>query len=99
MQDQKLKDLDGAEKIIESLREIGIDAKDFKRDQLTQEMINTSDKIIVMAEEETIPDYLKESTKVIYWDIEDPKNMSQAETNEIRDQIIPKVKNLIECFK
>jgi arsenate reductase len=82
-----LKDTLGAENVIKSLSQIGIDVSNNKRTQLTPGMLESCDKAIVMAEPETIPKYLKESDKAIYWEVEDPKGMDLEETSKIRDQI------------
>lgn len=94
-QGQKLKDLPGAEKVVLSLREIGIESGDNQRDQLTPEMLEEADKVVVMAEDHTIPDFLRGNNKVIYWEVEDPKEMNQKEVNGVRDQIGGLVKDLI----
>ena len=55
-------------------------------------MINNYDKIIVMAEPETWPSYLKNNTKIEYWEIKYPKGTDLKIHREIRDQLIIKVK-------
>src|SRR3989344_5808999 len=37
---------------------------------------NEGEKIIVMAEPETIPEFLRNNNKAMYWEIEDPKGKS-----------------------
>jgi protein-tyrosine-phosphatase len=91
---QLLKDLPGAEKIIVTLSNIGINVSENKRTQLTPEMLSDADKVVVMAESHTIPDYLKNRKDAIYWEVEDPKEMNQEETNKIRNQI----ENLVREF-
>ena len=90
-----LKDTLGAENVILSLAQIGIDASNNSRTQLTPEMLENCDKAIVMAEPETIPDYLRESDKAIYWEVEDPKGMDLEDTSKIRNQIELLVKGLL----
>jgi protein-tyrosine-phosphatase len=89
-----LKETLGAENVILSLAQIGIDASDNKRTQLTPEILEDCDKAIVMAEPETVPDYLKNSDKTIYWDVQDPKGMDLEDTSKIRNQIELSIKNL-----
>jgi len=91
---QLLKDIPGAEKIIITLNDIGINASENKRTQLTPEILSDSDKVVVMAESHTIPDYLNNRKDAIYWEVEDPKEMNQEETDKIRVQI----ENLIKKF-
>ena len=84
---QKLKDLSAAEHVIGVLKEEGIDAEEFVRRQLTPEMAEWADKIVVMAEPETIPDYLKDSPKIAYWDVKDPKGTSFEIHRETKEKI------------
>ena len=77
----------GAENIIASMAEIGIDVSDNVRTQLTPEILDQCDVAVVMAEPETIPDYLQKSDKMITWEVEDPKGMDLEATSEVRDQI------------
>jgi len=85
-----LKDTSGAEKVIEVLKEEGIDWSGAIRTQLTPEMLEEVDRVIVMAEPENIPEYLSAHPKMIYWEIADLKPIEFH--REIRD----KLKNLVE---
>lgn len=55
-----------------------------------------ADKIIVMAEKETWPDYLKKSDKVIFWEIEDMCGQSLDKFRQARNQIKSRVEDLIK---
>lgn len=94
----KIKNLEGAEKIVTLLAELGIDIGDAERNQLTPQMLEESDKIILMSNDETVPDHLHKNKKVIYWELNDPKEMSLEETRSIRDQIENLVKELIKTL-
>lgn len=94
-QGQKIGELASAKEAIHSLRLLGIDIAESERDQLTSQMVDAADIVIVMAEKETWPDFLKMSTNVIYWEIEDPFGKTQEETNKTRDQILQHVQELI----
>jgi len=93
---QKLKDLVPAREVINSLAALGIDATECARDQITPEILGQADEVVVVAEEYTIPDYLKAAKKVVYWEVEDPKGKDQAGTDEIREIIAGHVRNLID---
>ncbi|MES2623117.1 MAG: low molecular weight phosphatase family protein [Patescibacteria group bacterium] len=93
---QLLKDLPGASKVVDVMSEIGLDAGDNARIQLTPEMLDEYDKVIYMSEPHATPDYLSNRDKVIYWEVEDPKEMSVDDTRKIRDQLDGLVKQLIE---
>jgi arsenate reductase (thioredoxin) len=93
---QKFKDLPGAEPVVEVMKEVGIDILEKKRYQLTPTMIDEADKIIVMAEKESIPEYLSKSDKVVTWNVEDPKGKSLEFTRNIRDQVLSLVVDLVK---
>jgi len=66
-----------------------------QRTQLTPELVDAADKVIVMAERETWPDYLVESGKVEFWDIEDAFNIPTDAVRAIKDQIKVRVEELV----
>lgn len=84
---QKLGDLLGAHHVIECLLEEGIDVRENIRRQLTPAIVQGANKIIVMAEPATIPRYLKDSPKAIYWDVLDPKGTDLEAHRATRDII------------
>ena len=93
---QPIKERERAANAITVMKEIGLDISNNTRTQLTHEMLNKYDRIIVMAEPDTLPDYLVSSPKVEYWDIKDPAKMNMSDTRRIRDLISNKVKSLTE---
>ncbi len=85
---QSFKDMQsGIEHVIGALKEKGIDASNSIRRQLKPEMADQADLIVVMAEPKTIPDYLNNSDKVTYFEVEDPKDTSFEKHKEVRDKI------------
>jgi protein-tyrosine-phosphatase len=94
-----LKDTKGVEKVIDVLKEEGIDWSGAMRTQLTPEMLEEVDRVIVMAEPENIPDYLKNHPKMIYWEVADPKGTPIEGHREARDKIKKLVEENIELFK
>ncbi len=95
MHGKKLHEFNAAAEVLASLHELGIDAAENTRDQLSEDMVQQADFIIVMAEEHTIPKYLKNNPRVRYWEVQDPKGMTQEDTNKIRDQISTHVEELL----
>lgn len=79
---QTLEDF-GASKTIAVLAEEGIDATQFASHQLTESMLDRYDEVIVMAEPENIPDWLRESDKFVYWAVPDTKDTNLDETRGI----------------
>ncbi len=76
--------------------EIGIDIRENLSKLLTPGAVRDADKIIVMAEKDTWPDYLKRSDRVAFWDIEDMCGQSLDSFREVRDQIKSLVENLVK---
>jgi len=91
-----LKDRESSKYAIECLREIGIDISNNLIKRLTPEMVESSDKVIVMAKPDTIPAFLKDSEKVIYWDVSDPDGLTLETHRMIRDEIQKLVEELVK---
>lgn len=72
---QLIKDIqnDSVEDDIRSMREVGLDLANNPRKNITPEMVESADRVIVMAEKDTWPEYLLNNPKVTYWEVENPK--------------------------
>ncbi len=95
---QMLADAPGAALVIDVLAEEGIGASGSIRRQLTSGMVADADRIVVMAEPETVPDYLKDSPKAIWWTVPDPKETSLERHREIKDMIRGLVAGFVKSF-
>jgi protein-tyrosine-phosphatase len=95
---QFLRDLPDAENLFKALHTKGIDVTQKVRIQLDRDMVEDADMVIVMAEQDTIPDYLSKSPKVIYWNVADPKGSSVEGHIAALDQISDLVKDLIKKY-
>lgn len=74
--------------VLSVMREVGIDLSGQIRRQLTEEMAEAADKIVlVVDEQDPIPDWLVSNPKVVYWDVLDPKGKDLECTRAVRDQI------------
>ncbi len=94
-----LRDTKGAEKIIDVLKEVGIEWSNAMRTQLSPEMLEGIDLVVVMAEPEHIPEYLNKHPKMVYWEVKDPKGTPIEFHRETRDKIkrlVEENKNLFE---
>lgn len=80
-----------AQHVIDTMNQEGVDVSSNTRDLLTQEMLENYDKVVVMAEPETIPDFLKKSSKYVYWDVKDPKGGDFEVVNNAKELIKQKV--------
>lgn len=92
---EKLQDREGAKHIVAVMDEVELDVRLAERNQITENVVNDSDIIVVMAEKETLPNYLLENDKVRYWDIGDPKNQTLEEVRVTRDTLNKLVKELV----
>lgn len=85
----------GAGTIVGIMRdEYGIDMNHNVRTQLTEAVASRYDKLIVMAESETWPEWLKSDPRVVHWKIQDTKGQDVATTRRIVHEIDEKVKDL-----
>ncbi len=82
------------EHVLMVMKEIGIDMTENVRNNVTPEMAEWADKIILVVDErDPIPGYLMNNPKAITWDVLDPKGQSLEFTRQCRDQIIGLVKD------
>lgn len=80
---------------IDVMDEIGIDVRNNKSTQLTQEMLDKYDLVVSMVTEQYAPDWLIHAPNYLYWDVDDPKGISYELTAKARDIIRHKVEVLI----
>ncbi|MES2985584.1 MAG: hypothetical protein V4686_00480 [Patescibacteria group bacterium] len=80
--------------VLEVMNEEGIDVSKAIRNQVTEEMVNSSDKVIALLEDEELPEYLVDSPKVIRWYVVDPKGKDLDETRKIKDEIKELILNM-----
>lgn len=88
---QQLRQRPGAFNIISVMSEYGVDMSKYTRQQTDKAMLKSYDKVIVMAEPETIPEWLLSNDKTVLWDVSDPKGQSLERTREIVEDIRAKV--------
>ena len=98
---RKLKDVTSisraAEYNLECIRnELGVDIADKERQQLTPQMVDEADLVVVIAEKEQWPDYLKEGGKIMFWDIPDGVGQDDAFVYDVFTQVRRKVEQLVE---
>jgi protein-tyrosine-phosphatase len=82
--------------LIPKMKSKGCDLSKCRRNQLKNKHLECIDKIIVMAEKNNWPIFLKENSNVEYWDIKDPKDVSSREYDVIINIIDEKVKYFIK---
>jgi len=84
------------EALLQCMDELGLDIRRNIRKEITPEMLAAADKAIIMAEPETVPDYLAESPKSIYWKVLDPKGMNYEGVLIVRKVIEERITLLLQ---
>ena len=77
--------------VVEAMREEGIDVSKQEVTYIKPDMVEKSDKIFVMCKKEECPDFLLNSNKVVFWQVEDPFSKSLDDFRKTRDIIKSKV--------
>lgn len=94
-EEQKVKDNPYGDFVVKCMKEEGIDLSENQRKQVTPEMADEADKIVIMADH-NIPYYLLDNEKYIIWEVEDPRDKPYESYCETRDKIRSLVEELIE---
>ena len=77
------------------MRDEGIDISRRLRTQLTPEMVDDADRVIVITEPGSWPEYLADSKRVDAWDIIDPAGMKHDCVANIKDIVKKHVEELV----
>ena len=87
---------DGGSSAITYMNEQGVDISESLRDQLTPEMVQEADKVVVMADDDNWPNYLRNSDKVVVWTIEDTRGMDPDSARPLYDEIKRRIQDLVK---
>lgn len=82
--------------ICEIMAEEGIDVSHQQVKLITEHMTREAEEVFVMCPRESCPDYLVQSNKVTYWQIEDPFETNSDKLRKIRDQIKKKIRSILQ---
>lgn len=80
---------------IQVMSEEGIDISHQKVKLVTQEMVDAADAVYVMTFKDDLPDYVLNSPKTVYWQIDDPFAMPIEQVREIQQQVKEHVKGIL----
>lgn len=80
---------------IQVMREDGIDISSQTVKLITPELADSADAIYVMTFKDDLPDYILNSPKTVYWDIDDPYDMPIEQVREIQQQVKTHVLNIL----
>jgi protein-tyrosine-phosphatase len=97
-EDQVLSRLFPTQDFFEVMEENGIDVRNKKTKKLYPEMLDEYDVIVSMTEEPYIPDFLKKSDKVIWWDVTNPKFVNRKIAEDTYEKIEGLVRGLISSI-
>ncbi len=81
--------------VIKCMKEVGFDLADKSPTQLTPQLVDAADYIYAMVDRMDVPDYLLNSNKVIFWDIDDAGGKDYVFHIKIRNQIEGLVRDLV----
>ena len=62
--------------------------------QLTPEMVEAADKVVVMTTQQALPSFLLDNDKVVIWDVRVPSEMSHDTFRYVRDEVRRRVREL-----
>jgi protein-tyrosine-phosphatase len=93
---RKLKDMPTQRSVEYIGREFGVSIAEKERQQLTPAMVDDADLVIVIAEKERWPGYLKEGGKVVFWDVPDAVGQTDDFAYDVYRQVQRRVERLVE---
>jgi protein-tyrosine-phosphatase len=93
---QLVSDRKAASGVIAAMKDLGVDIASNRSNQVTPKMLENFDKVIVMAEPETIPSWLSGSPNYVRWVIEDMKDSDSESARKIIDILQTKVNQLVK---
>ena len=86
----------GGQSVIAYMEEEGVNVSENTRKQLTPQMVENSDRVVVITSKDSWPKYLLESEKVTFWDIPNAVGMTPEAARVVYDQVKKNVKELVD---
>ena len=84
--------------LVDLMEREGMSIASGRTTQLTSELVDAADRVIVMAQREAWPPYLIEGERVTFWDIQDPVNVTAESAQEVIVRIKSEVEELVKEF-
>ena len=81
--------------VIQIMEEEGINVSEKTVKLVTKEMADNADKIFSMCPKERCPQFLLDSNKIIFWNVDDPFGTDLDNHRRVRDEIKEKVNQLV----
>lgn len=82
--------------VLRMMAEEQMDLSENTRKQVTAAMVDAADKVIVMADKDTLPDYLLANEKVVFWELLDTLEASYEFVLAVKEQIKQRVHELVQ---
>jgi protein-tyrosine-phosphatase len=86
--------------VLKVMDQLGYDLSNHRRKQVTPKMIKDSDKVVVLMQKHEVdsylPDFVKNSPKTEYWNVEDMSDMNLDFFIEKRDEIRKQIEQLVK---
>ena len=93
---KKLKDVPNQRSVEYIKREFGVDIADRERRQLTPQMMDEADIVVIINDKANWPHYVTEGGKVVFWDIQDAAGQADEAAYQIFGQVRHKVEGLVK---
>ena len=85
-----------AENVLAVIKEEGGDISGATRKQLSQDMVDSGDRVYFLRDEnDPFPDLLKNNPKVEIWEVQNPKNTDLETHRKIKDDIKARIQEII----
>ncbi len=81
---------------VQVMAEEGIDISHQTCKLVTEDMVNAADTVYVMTFKDDLPNYILNSPKTVYWDIDDPYDMPIDQVRDIQQQVKAHVQSIIK---
>ncbi len=91
-----IKHATGGQPVIAYMEEESINVSENTRKQLTPQMVENSDRVVVITSKDSWPNYLQESEKVTFWDIPNAVGMTPEAARVVYDHVKKHVKDLVD---
>ncbi len=91
-----IKHATGGQSVIAYMGSEGIDVSENTRQQLTPQIVENSDRVVVITSKESWPNYLQENEKVTFWDIPNAVGMTPEAARVVYDHVKKHVKDLVD---
>ena len=82
--------------MIAYMEEESINVSENTRKQLTPQMVENSDRVVVITSKDSWPEYLVKSEKVTFWDIPNAVGMTHEAARVVYDQVKQRVNDLVD---